>query len=177
MDRSPHLFPVSMRQDSYCSRCVCVCMWVKERERKCWVVRIFSLYDCPNTVSFPAPLSPSFFLLAISLSLFYFSHLFLFSPLAASLLSRVTFPLIYPLECNRNHPRYSLISGQSYQRLFSELGLIAGMLMTHRTGSWAPECRRWRWSRLCCPKPLLRIWPEKREGDLAFTAFITINIT
>lgn len=24
MDRSPHLFPVTVRQDSYCSLCVCV---------------------------------------------------------------------------------------------------------------------------------------------------------
>lgn len=152
---------------------VCARGLKRERERKCWVVKIFSPHDCPNTVSFPAslsfllPLSLLFLLLTISRSPFLF--LPFFSLRLASLLSLhpllscVTFPLIYPLNCNRNHPRYSLISGQSYQRLFSELGLIAGMLMTHRMGSWAPECRRWRWSQLCCPKPLLQIWPEKRE--------------
>lgn len=110
-------------------------------------------------------LFPSFSLfppLSFFLFLSFFSTTCL-SPLATSLLSCVTFPLIYPFKCNRNHPRYSLISGQSYQRLSSELGLIAGMLMTHRMGSWAPECRLWRWSRLCCPKPQLQIWPERRE--------------
>lgn len=132
-----------------------------------------------HTLLFPlfSSVSPSHNL-SLSLSPFLclsFFSMTCLSPLGASLFSCVTFPLIYPFNCNRNHPRYSLISGQSYQRLFSELGLIAGMLMTHRMGSWAPEYRLWRWSLLCCLKPLLQIWPEKRErGDLVVIVFITI---
>lgn len=108
------------------------------------------------------PLFFSWFSLLKSLSLSYFLH---FS-LAASLLSHVTFPLICPFSCKGNHPRYSLISGQGYQRLSSQLGLIASMLMTHRMGNWAPECRQRRWSLLCHPKPRLQIWPGNKKADI-----------
>lgn len=160
-------------------RCVlnCECMWFKERDRErqgeggrqrggrekvLSGQNLLSRHDCPNTVSFPA--SPSLFLSVFSvlksLSLSDFLH---FS-LAASLLSRVTFPLICPFSCKGNHPRYSLISGQGYQRLSSQLGLIASMLMTHRMGNWAPECRQRRWSLLCRLKPRLQIWPGEQKG-------------
>lgn len=146
----------------------------REREEVMSGQNLLSLHDCPNIVSFPASLSlvPSSSLFSLP---FYFPH---FSLQLVFLLSCVTFPLICPFSCKGNRPRYSLISGQGYQRLSSELGLIAGMLMTHRMGSWAPECRQWRWSQLCCPKPRLRKWPEKRERERGswLLFFSTINI-
>ena len=160
MDRSPPL-SCQCRDKTATVHSVCACGL--KRERKCWVVRIFSLHDCPNTVSFPASLSPlpSLSSLPFSQSLCFFFLSFFsktcLSPLRESVPSCVTFLLIYSFSCNRKHSRYSLISGQSYQPLFSELGLIAGMIITHRMGSWAPECHLWRWSQLCCPKPLLQI--------------------
>lgn len=100
---------------------------------------------------------------------FLLFSLLAFSPFSqsffVSVLSCVTFLLIYPLSSNKNHPRYSLISGQSHQPLFSGLGLIAGMKMTHHRGSSGPECHQWRWSLFCRPRLRLQIWPEGKHTD------------
>ena len=143
MDHSPPLFPVSAETRRllftlYVCLCNCVHLGLKGQRNAEWSESSLSMIAL---ILSHFPLHSLLFLSVFpphNLAVFLFLSLFsttCLSPLAAAVLSCVTFPLIYPFSCNRNHPRYSLISGQSYQPLFSELGLIAGMIMTHRMGS------------------------------------------
>lgn len=156
-----------------------MCVWEPERQERVLSGQNPSLRDCP--------IIPSHFLLHFPLSsflslphsicflflpFFFWTHL---PPLDTALLSYVTFPLICPLSCKGNQPRCSLISGQSYPRLLSQLRLIAAMLMTHRMGSWAPECCQQRWSPLCSLKPMLQIRPGEERRIILLVKVVPMN--
>lgn len=121
----------------------------------------------PVLCSFPPPRYPFLFL-----PFFFWTNL---PPLDTALLFCVTFPLICPFSCKGNQPRCSLISGQSYLRLLSQLRLIAAMLMTHRMGSWAPECCQQRWSPLCSLKPMLQIRPGEERRIMLLVKVVLVS--
>lgn len=141
-----------------------MCVWGPEQQERVLSGQIPSLHDCPII---PSPF-PLHFPLSSVLSLPHFIHFYFYHfsfgllfPLSIQAFSPVTFPLICPLSCKGKPPRWSLISGQSYLHLLSQLRLMAAMLMTYRMGSWAPECRQLRWSPLCSLKPIPQIRPEE----------------